>query len=277
MFQRALPLALPALATVLLIGCATPRVDTRPSPPLPPAASPAPEPAASPTTITPAPAPAVSAPAATPPATDAELDLDGTIPELIAFLEQQPQGAEATLAQNRLRERIAARLIRQAGGRGNIQPGEDFPLDAFDTDDLVAGFADLGVGFRIVGNTRGQRSGKSGYTYVDSPAAWQRLHAGHVVSQASTSSARLIYDIRMLRIRREVHSSREAGTTAVFYRDPAYTTQTVLRLGLTRYYKNGKPNGERRRLGGLGAVALTRHGRTTVYALDLGEQSLIPR
>lgn len=277
MFQRALPLALPALATVLLIGCATPRVDTRPSPPLPPAASPAPEPAASPTTITPAPAPAAPAPAATPPATDAELDLDGTIPELIAFLEQQPQGAEATLAQNRLRERIAARLIRQAGGRDNIQPGEDFPLDAFDTDDLVAGFADLGVGFRIVGNTRGQRSGKSGYTYVDSPAAWQRLHAGHVLSQASTSSARLIYDIRMLRIRREVHSSREAGTTAVFYRDPAYTTQTVLRLGLTRYYKNGKPNGERRRLGGLGAVALTRHGRTTVYALDLGEQSLIPR
>ncbi|KAA3654040.1 MAG: hypothetical protein DWQ11_06000 [Proteobacteria bacterium] len=212
-----------------------------------------------------------------PPATDAELDLDGTIPELIAFLEQQPQGAEATLAQNRLRERIAARLIRQAGGRGNIQPGEDFPLDAFDTDDLVAGFADLGVGFRIVGNTRGQRSGKSGYTYVDSPTAWQRLHAGHVLSQASTSSARLIYDIRMLRIRREVSSSREAGTSAVFYRDPAYTTQTVLRLGLTRYYKNGKPNGERRRLGGLGAVALTRHGRTTVYALDLGEQSLIPR
>lgn len=275
MLQRALPLALPALATVLLIGCATPRVDTRPSPSLPPTASPAP--ATSPATVTPAPAPAVSAPDAPPPATDAELDLDGTIPELIAFLEQQPQGDEATLAQNRLRERIAARLIRQAGGRGNIQAGKDFPLDAFDTDDLVAGFADLGVGFRIIGNTRGQKSGKTGYTYVDSPAAWQRLHAGHVVSQASTSSARLIYDIRMLRIRREVHSSREAGTTAVFYRDPAYTTQTVLRLGLTRYYKNGKPNGERRRLGGLGAVALTRHGRTTVYALDLGEQSLIPR
>ena len=273
MHPRALPLALIALISLSLVGCATGRVETRPSPPLPPAGAP--------TTSTPAvmPAPAPAASAAEPAATtdEEELAIDASIPELIAFLEQQPTGPDVTIAQQRLRERIGARLVRQAGGRGNIQPGKDFPLDAFDTDDLIAGFGDIGVGFRLIGHTKGQKGSKSGYTYVNSPDAWRRLHAGHVVSQASASSSRLLYDIRMLRIRREVHSSIENGTRVTFYRDAAYTTQTVLRLGLTRYYKKGKPNGERRRMGGLGAAVVKRHGRTTVYAFDLAGQSLIPR
>ncbi|WP_186300224.1 hypothetical protein [Denitromonas ohlonensis] len=276
MHPRALPLALIALISLSLVGCATSRVETRPSPPLPPASAPAAS------TPAPAPAPAVSAAdasAAAPVGTtdEDELKIDASIPELIAFLEQQPAGPEATIAQQRLRERIGARLIRQAGGKGNIRPAKDFPLDAFDTDDLIAGFGDVGVGFRLIGHIKGQKGSKSGYTYIDSPDAWQRLHAGHVVSQASASSSRLLYDIRMLRIRREVRSSIENGTSATFYRDAAYTTQTVLRLGLTRYYKKGKPNGERRTMGGLGAAVVKRHGRTTVYAFDLADQSLIPR
>lgn len=277
MHPRALPLTVIALISLTFAGCATPRVETRPSPPLPPADTPA----ATAPAVVPAPAPAASA-QITPPAPvgttdEEELTIDGTIPELIAFLEQQPAGPDATIAQQRLRERIGARLIRQAGGKGNIQPGKDFPLDAFDTDDLIAGFGDIGVGFRLIGHTKGQKGSKSGYTYVNGADAWQRLHAQHVVSQASASSSRMLYDIRMLRIRREVHSSIENGTSVTFYRDAAYTTQTVLRLGLTRYYKQGKPNGERRRMGGLGAAVVKRHGRTTVYSFDLAGQSLIPR
>ncbi|MBT0964184.1 hypothetical protein [Denitromonas iodatirespirans] len=272
MFSRVLPLALLALIGVASTGCTTP------PPRKPPAADTAP--AAPVTQITPAPAPAASAPesGAADAASEAQaLEIDGTIPELIAFLEQNPQGAEATLAQTRLRERIGARLIRQAGGRGNIRPGDDFPLDAFATDDLIAGFADIGVGFRLIGYVRDNRTRKTGYTFVSGTDAWRQLYASHALALAGASSARLIYDIRMLRIQRQVHSSVENGTVATFYRDPAYTTQTVLRLDLTRYLKKGRDNGERRRLAGLGAVVLERHGRSSVYAFDLGEQSLIPR
>lgn len=275
--SRAFPLALLALAGALLTGCAGAPSVAKPATP------PATAPAAATTVVTPAPAPAVSAPAPDAPetadaATEAQaLEIDGTIPELIAFLEQNPQGAEATAAQVRLRERISARLVRQAGGRDAIRPGEDFPLDAFATDDLIAGFADIGVGFRLIGIVRDNRTRKTGYTFVSGADAWQRLYASHAVALAEASSARLIYDIRMLRIQRQVHSSVEDGTVATFYRDPAYTTQTVLRLDLTRYLKSGQANGERRRIAGLGAAVLERHGRTTVYAFDLGEQSLIPR
>ena len=276
----ALTLATLAALTLTLAGCASTPLESKPSPTLPDApATEAPEtaPAAEAPGVEPAPAPETSAPDPAVEAAPAGPDLDGDIPSLIAYLEQNPQGDDAAAVQQRLRERIGARLVAQAGGKGNVLSGEDFPAESFSVDDYVAGFKDVGVGFRLVGYIRGEKGRKTGYTYVDGLGAWQQLHATHVVDQASASSSRLNYDIRMLRIRRQVTSSLESGTRVTFYRDPAYTTQTVFRVGLTRYLKEGRPNGERVRLGGLGAAVLERGGRTTVYAFDLGGQSLLPR
>lgn len=185
---------------------------------------------------------------------------------LSEYLETYPESDHADEARERIRKIIMTQVKSNTSGRRNpIRNGNNFPLNLFNTDDIIRGFGGLKVGFFIKAKTGQAVEQEMGYQDFADYQEWLHFYHKAIAKINGLRSAQADFDLRMATISHVAKSSLKPEISVTFYRDPEYNTSKTLRLSVQRVFSYGDLLEEKVVLKGVGFAILNKGGTTEVY------------
>ena len=185
---------------------------------------------------------------------------------LSEYLDTYPESDHADDARELIRKIIITQVKSNTGGRRNpVRNGSSFPLNLFNTDDIISGFGGLKVSFFIKAKTGQAIEQAMGYQDFAGYQDWLHFYHKAVAKINGLRSAQADFDLRMTAISHVAKSSLKPEISVTFYRDPEYKPSNTLRLSLQRVFSYGDLLEERAVLKGVGFAILNNGGTIEVY------------